>query len=110
MGVLHWAAWYPHSLFDLQMRTATGLIRHYLDNTQGLVLCVDSADRERMEEVKEYMAGVLGHEVCDGVPLLVMANKQDLGGAMSPKEVEGALQMDQLRGRPWGEQCHVTVM
>ena len=110
MAVLHWAAWYPHSLFDLQMRTATGLIRHYLDNTQGLVLCVDSADRERMEEVKEYMTGVLGQEVCDGVPLLVMANKQDLGGAMSPKEVEGALQMDQLRGRPWGEQCHVTVM
>ena len=90
------------------MRTGAGLIRHYLDNTQGLVLCVDSADRERMGEVSEYLTAVLGHEVCDGVPLLVLANKQDLDSAMSPKEVEGALRMDKLKGRPWGEQCHAT--
>ena len=91
------------------MRNSTGLIRHYLDNTQGLVLCVDSADRERMDEVNEYLRRVLEHEVCDGIPLLVLANKQDVDGALSPKEVEGTL-TDRLRGRPWGEQCHVTIM
>ena len=78
-----------------------------MDNTQGLVLCVDSNDRERMGEVNEYLGGVLGHEVCDGIPLLILANKQDIDGAMSSKEVEEALDKDKLRGRPWGEWCHV---
>lgn len=44
---------------------------------------VDSNDRERMEEAKYELAKILNEEQLVGVPLLVVANKQDLPHAMS---------------------------
>jgi signal recognition particle receptor subunit beta len=38
---------------------------------------------------------------CAPVPLLVLANKQDLPGAMSVVEISEQLQLAQITDRPW---------
>ena len=41
---------------------------------------VDSADRERMTEAREELFGILESDEMRGVPVVVIANKQDLPG------------------------------
>ena len=79
------------------------LIKHYIENTSAILLCVDSNDRERVDEVKVYLDGILRLPEAKGIPLLVYANKQDLEGCMSPKEVEDVLQLSNIKDRPYRE-------
>ena len=48
----------------------------------GLVYVVDSADRERMGEAREELFGILESDEMRGVPVVVVANKQDLPGKL----------------------------
>ena len=41
---------------------------------------VDSADRERMTEARQELFGILDSDEMRGVPVVVIANKQDLPG------------------------------
>ena len=66
-------------------------------------MCVDSNDRERIDEVREYIDNILKIEGLEGVPLLVFANKQDINGAMTPEEVEDALNLHNIKDRPYRE-------
>ena len=43
---------------------------------------VDSADRERMGEAREELFGILESDEMRGVPVVVVANKQDLPGKL----------------------------
>ena len=53
------------------------LMRHYYPNTTGLVVVVDSNDRDRIELVKEDIIEMLlrDKEDLQGVPILILANK-----------------------------------
>ena len=48
----------------------------------GLIYVVDSADRERMGEAREELFGILESDELRGVPVVVVANKQDLPGTV----------------------------
>ncbi|XP_071451742.1 ADP-ribosylation factor-like protein 4C, partial [Hetaerina americana] len=68
------------------------LWRSYTRATDGIVFVVDSgADAERMDEAKMELMRAARSPENAGVPLLVVANKQDLPGAREPAEVERAL-------------------
>jgi hypothetical protein len=54
------------------------LWRHYLTGAQALVFVVDSSEERRIKEAKEELVKILEHPDMEGVPLLVLANKQDL--------------------------------
>lgn len=49
--------------------------RNYYEQTDALVYVIDSADEERVQEVKDNLRELLGEELLAGVPLLVFANK-----------------------------------
>jgi ADP-ribosylation factor-like protein 3 len=59
----------------------------YYDKVRGLVWVIDSADGRRMEETGYELAALLQEEKLAGVPVLVLANKQDLATASQPDEV-----------------------
>jgi ADP-ribosylation factor-like protein 3 len=59
----------------------------YYDKVRGLVWVIDSADTRRMEETGSELAALLQEEKLAGVPVLVLANKQDLATASQPDEV-----------------------
>ena len=46
----------------------------------GIVFVVDSADKEGLPEAKEELHTILNNNKLAGVPLMIMANKQDLQG------------------------------
>ncbi|VDM05091.1 unnamed protein product [Schistocephalus solidus] len=67
--------------------TVRNLWKQYLDGVSGLVFVVDSADHERMQEAKEALHAVVRDPNLQGVPVVVVANKQDLQGALSVSAV-----------------------
>ena len=65
------------------------------------IYVIDSADRRRMEETGVELQQLLDEERLSHVPLLVMANKQDLLSALSPSEITTELSLNELRERTW---------
>ncbi|XP_067851474.1 ADP-ribosylation factor-like protein 14 [Heptranchias perlo] len=63
------------------------LWHYYFQDTDGLVYVVDSADKERMEDSKKELERTLKHECLKGIPVVVMANKQDLTDALTAEEI-----------------------
>ncbi|XP_069753969.1 ADP-ribosylation factor-like protein 14 [Narcine bancroftii] len=59
----------------------------YFQDTDGLVFVVDSADKKRIEDSRKEFERALKHECLKGIPVVVMANKQDLNGALSAEEI-----------------------
>ncbi|XP_070837775.1 ADP-ribosylation factor-like protein 4D [Chaetodon auriga] len=72
------------------------LWKSYTRRTDGLVFVVDAAETERMEEAKVELHRITRSAENQGVPVLVLANKQDLDGAMSASEVEKVLALHEL--------------
>ena len=77
------------------------LWRHYFVGTHGLIFVVDSSDKHRFDEVREELTWILNSEELAGVPLVVLANKQDLPSASSPADVAAKLGLQSLKGRNW---------
>lgn len=77
--------------------------RNYFESTDGIIWVVDSVDRWRLEECKKQLREVLGQEKLAGSSLLILANKQDLGGALSFEEIEKYLDLNNsdISGRHW---------
>ena len=48
---------------------------------------IDSFDKDRLKTSKEELLMMLEEEELKNVPLMVLANKQDMNGAMSEVEV-----------------------
>lgn len=72
------------------------LWKSYTRRTDGLVFVVDAAEAERLEEAKVELHRIARSAENQGVPVLVLANKQDLDGAMSASEVEKVLALHEL--------------
>ena len=77
------------------------LWKHYYQNTDGLIFVVDSNDQDRIEDAAEELKKMLAEEELKDCAVLVMANKQDLNGALAPGEVTKRLGMGDLKGRTW---------
>ncbi len=75
--------------------------RNYYEQTDAMVYVIDSADRKRVEETGLELANLLEEDKLSGVPVLVLANKQDLVTALSPDEVADGLNLYAIRDRPW---------
>lgn len=72
------------------------LWRSYTRCTDGIVFVVDSVDAERLEEAKMELLRSAKSPENVGVPILVLANKQDLPGAKPPDEIEKLLGLPEL--------------
>ena len=80
------------------------LWKHYYQNTDALIFVVDSNDRSRIDgddSAREELQKMLAEEELKDCCVLVMANKQDLNGALAPGEVTEKLQMGAPKGRTW---------
>ena len=77
------------------------LWRHYYENTQAIIYVVDSNDKERLEENREELQRMLVEDELKDALLLVLANKQDLPGALTPSEIADGLALHTIKGREW---------
>ncbi|KAJ8308815.1 hypothetical protein KUTeg_013689 [Tegillarca granosa] len=51
---------------------------HYLEDTKGLFFVMDSCDKERLFEARNELSGILESDKMKGVPVVILANKQDI--------------------------------
>ena len=76
------------------------------DEIKALIWVVDASDHIRFAEGRDALKDFLdGENVPQGVPLLVLANKQDLPGAVNVTELAKELELRDIHGRPW----HIMV-
>ncbi|NXA95499.1 ARL14 protein, partial [Melanocharis versteri] len=84
---------------------------NFLEDTDGLLYVVDSSDKHRLEESKREFARILKNESIKNVPVVVLANKQDLPGALNAEEITRRLNMKKYcSDRNWYVQpcCAIT--
>lgn len=62
------------------------LWKSYTRCTDGIIFVVDSCDTERLEEAKMEITRVARSPDNAGVPILILANKQDLPGTKLKKK------------------------
>ena len=74
---------------------------NYFESTDCLLYVIDSADKARLIETGDELSDLLDQEGLAGVPILVLANKQDLFHAQPPNEIAEAMNLFSIRDRPW---------
>eukprot|EP01129_Flabellula_baltica_P004764 TRINITY_DN1685_c0_g1_i1.p1 TRINITY_DN1685_c0_g1~~TRINITY_DN1685_c0_g1_i1.p1 ORF type:complete len:185 (+),score=38.24 TRINITY_DN1685_c0_g1_i1:99-653(+) len=73
--------------------------KNYFEETDGIIWVVDSADPVRLEDCRIELSKVLGEEKLAGASLLILANKQDIPGALSVGEIYEALDLGSITTR-----------
>ncbi len=98
---------YRLNIYDVGgQRSIRSFWRNYLEQTDGLIWVVDSADVYRLsQDCKTELNKLLREERLAGASLLILANKQDLDGAMTAKEIADVLELDKIQAT--GRHCAV---
>ncbi|EED96017.1 adp-ribosylation factor like protein 3 [Thalassiosira pseudonana CCMP1335] len=78
--------------------------RNYFDHTDAIIYVIDSSDKKRMTETGLELDQLLSEDKLEGVPLLVLANKQDLLNSLSAEEIGEGLNLLSIRDRTWNIQ------
>ncbi|MBW0471613.1 hypothetical protein O181_011328 [Austropuccinia psidii MF-1] len=85
---------YTLNIWDVGgQKTLRAYWRNYFEATDAIIWVVDSTDSDRLADTAEELNKLLLEERLAGASLLVFANKQDLSGALTPKEIEDALDL-----------------
>ncbi|KAI9510036.1 GTP-binding protein [Russula earlei] len=93
---------YTLNIWDVGgQRTLRPYWRNYFEQTDALVWVVDSGDRLRLNDCKEELHSLLLEDRLAGASLLVFANKQDIQGSMSDKDIEEALGLPAIKSHQW---------
>ncbi|XP_048201981.1 ADP-ribosylation factor-like protein 14 [Perognathus longimembris pacificus] len=74
----------------------------HCEDADGLVYVVDSTDQRRLQDSREEFKHILKNEHIRHVPVVILANKQDVPGALSAEDVTRGLQVPKLcSSRSW---------
>eukprot|EP00756_Hemistasia_phaeocysticola_P005712 Hpha_TRINITY_DN13464_c0_g1::TRINITY_DN13464_c0_g1_i1::g.130928::m.130928/K07944/ARL3; ADP-ribosylation factor-like protein 3 len=73
----------------------------YYAEADAIVFVVDSADRYRLEQCGVELELLLQRQELAALPLLVLANKQDLLAALPASDIAEALNLRAVRDREW---------
>ncbi|KAI0289508.1 GTP-binding protein [Russula brevipes] len=93
---------YTLNIWDVGgQRTLRPYWRNYFEQTDALVWVVDSGDRLRLADCREELHSLLLEDRLAGASLLVLANKQDIEGSMTDKEIEQALDLAAIKSHQW---------
>jgi len=77
----------------------------YRSRVQGIVFVIDASDHGRLQEAHEQLVDILEDRVMTYVPCLILANKQDLPGALGVNDLAERLKVREIWARPW----HIKV-
>ncbi|CAL8179155.1 unnamed protein product [Prunus armeniaca] len=94
---------YTLNIWDVGgQKTIRSYWRNYFEQTDGLVWVVDSSDLRRLDDCKMELDNLLKEERLSGSSLLILANKQDIKGALTPEEIAKVLNLEAMdKTRHW---------
>ncbi|XP_027530191.1 ADP-ribosylation factor-like protein 11 [Neopelma chrysocephalum] len=73
----------------------------YLEDINTLVFVIDSTDMARLSEAAAALEEALSHPSMAGIPILLLANKQEVPGALAPAELGEMLRRGRLAEHRW---------
>ena len=76
------------------------LWERYCRGVQAIVYVVDAADHESIKVAAKELQALLSKQSLDGIPLLVLGNKNDLPGALTTEQLIPQLELE-VRGGLW---------
>lgn len=80
-----------------QVSFRSTLWESYMSGSMGVIYVVDSADLDRFTEARtELWTYVIDNQKVENIPILILANKQDLENAASAGEVARALDLHKV--------------
>jgi len=77
------------------------LKKHYYEKTDCLIYVVDSSNSSSIDLAREDLINLLNEDSLKSVELLVVANKQDVSGALRANEIVDRLSLNQIKDREW---------
>jgi ADP-ribosylation factor protein 1 len=77
------------------------LWKYYYAGIDGIIFVVDSSDQERISQAQEELQKLFNEDQLRTASVLVLANKQDLPGALRPAQITDELGLANNRGRDW---------
>ena len=83
---------------------------NYFADTDAIIYVVDSSDKDRLGISKEELTKTLKHEGLESTLILILANKNDVKGALTSAEISDALGLSQIQTHQWHIQscCALT--
>ncbi|KAM4556844.1 ADP-ribosylation factor-like protein 14 [Fundulus diaphanus] len=76
--------------------------KEYYQSAAAVVFVVDASDVARLEEARSELEKALRSEHLRGCPLILLANKQDVSGALTVTEMKDKFDMRKMcAGRDW---------
>lgn len=75
--------------------------KNYYQDTAGLLFAIDCWDRRRLDEARRELERVLKNEHLRGLPVVVLANKQDKEGSVTATELTEMLNLKMCSDRDW---------
>jgi ADP-ribosylation factor-like protein 13B len=86
-----------HGAYRLQLYDVGGgrnirrIWKTYLPEAHGIIFIVDASDIPRVQEAAGCLQQIAEEPAMQGKPLLILANKQDVSGALTPEALNAAL-------------------
>ncbi len=74
-----------------------GIWKFYIKNCEGLFYVVDSSDKERIELARNELYNLLDFEDMKKIPIIIIANKQDLETSMSLSDIEILMRLSEIQ-------------
>ncbi|XP_043270781.1 ADP-ribosylation factor-like protein 13B isoform X2 [Venturia canescens] len=68
----------------------------YYNDVHGLIYVVDASDISRLTENKIVFGELIAHEHISGKPILLLANKQDISGALDELDIVENMEVERL--------------
>ncbi|XP_068156004.1 ADP-ribosylation factor-like protein 3 [Drosophila tropicalis] len=74
---------------------------NYYENKKAVIYVIDGKDASRLSEARCALCDLILNDHLQQVPLLIVANKQDLGSAISSSMMSYLLGLDRLEEDTW---------
>ena len=89
------------TVWDMSQEKIRKLWYHYFRMSDAVIYVVDSNDTDRVEDAEAEIKGLMNAPDLQGVPILVLANKQDLPHALPLNTLVSRLKLTDYRNRQW---------
>lgn len=75
--------------------------RCYFPNTNAIVFVIDSSDKDRIDIAKQELFLIMQEDDLKDVPIAILANKQDLDGALTDIQISEMMGLSDIKNRQW---------
>lgn len=73
---------------------------HYAD-ADGIIFVLDSSNQGRFHEVKDELHKLIANEDLHGVPICVLAHKQDVESSDTPNDIVDLIELREVTSHEW---------